>query len=135
MRSDLIQIKKSYDELGMTPEQIADDQDLDIVAVKAALQNCSAKYRKDINKEGKEDLDFSDSQLREVNQAMYDLAMGSEDEHLRAKLLMYIRDDKKGRREPARLPQGNNFNVLVFNEQLQTARQKAEEAKRQLIDV
>lgn len=143
MSAALEQIKTAYEVSGMTPEQIAEDQDLDIAAVKAGLMQSSAKYRKACGQE-EEDLDglnFTNDELRRVNQVIYETALsaeladGSVDFKTRLAAATYIRDDKKGRKEPVRHIAGNTFNLLSFNEQLQKARQFSDSMKRQLIDV
>lgn len=131
------QIKTAYEVSAMTPQEIAEDQELDITAVKAALMQCSSKYRKDcgLEEEKKDDLNFSDDQLRDVTQALYQLGMSTDDEHLKFKCLTYIRDDKKGRRETVRQMAGNTYNILQLNQQIQEARRVANEVKKQLVDV
>jgi len=118
----------------MTPEEIAEDQNLDITAIKAALIQGSSKYRKACRMEddSNEGLDFSSDQLRVVNRELFDLAMSCEDPNLRGKLLMYIRDDKKGRREVRQVLSNNNtFNILQFNQSLR----QAKEQMKGLIDI
>jgi|SRR5215471_2649513 hypothetical protein len=133
--SVLVQLKTAYEDLGMTPEQIAEDQELDLVAVKSGLMQCSSKYRKDCGQEDVEEdrLNFSNEQLEDANKVIHDIMMSSEDDGIRLKAAMYLRDDKKGRREVVRAMAGQQFNILMFNEAMQTVRAKAEEAKRKLL--
>ena len=81
----------------MTPEQIAEDLSFDLVAVKAKLMQVSAKYRKDCGQESPDDdkLNFSDDELRKVNEECLNLALNSESEKVRADMCKYIRNDKK----------------------------------------
>jgi len=139
----LEQIKTAYEVSGMTPEQIAEDQDLDVAAIKAGLMQSSSKYRKacGMEEENADGLNFTDDELRRVNQVILETALtaelsdGSIDYKTRLAAATYIRDDKKGRKEPVRHIAGNTFNLLSFNEQLQKARQLADSMKRQLIEV
>ena len=135
MTSELTAIRTAYEQEGMTPEQIADCQELDIVAVKAGLMQCSAKYRKDCGKEDEEEdrLNFNNDQLQRVNDIIVDLALGAEDEHLRFKAASYIRDDKKGRRDVVKGMAGNNFNVLFINQQLEKARLVTDSIKQRIL--
>lgn len=119
----------------MTPAEIAEDQALDLAAVKAALMQCSAKYRKDcgLELETEDDLNFTNDELRRVNQVIFETAVsaelsdGSIDWKTRLAAATYIRDDKKGRKEAVKHMAGNNtFNILNFNEQLAQARQLKE---------
>lgn len=131
-------IVTAFEELGMTPEEIALDQDLDISAVKASLMQFSVKYKNLLNgiNVKPDDLDFQDQELREANTVILDLMRYSTDDKLRGKLACYVRDDKKGRLDAKQslLQDMNNtfnVNVLVFNERLQ----KAKEARKRAIDV
>lgn len=127
MNPELTVIKTAYEDEGMTPEQIAQDRDLDLAAVKSGLIQCSSKYRKDCGHEDeqKDELNFSDDELRRVNGVIMDLAMGAEDEHLRFKAASYIRDDKKGRKEIVKNVQGTNLNILFLNERFKQVREAA----------
>ena len=117
-------IKISYEQEGLTPEQIAQDRALDVASVKAALCQCSAQFRKDCGQESEEDttLNFSDDELRRVNEKIVSLALSAEDENVQLRAAMYVRDDKKGRKEVVKAVASNTFNVLQFNEIQQAAR-------------
>jgi len=115
----------------MTPSQIADDQSLDVTAVKAKLMQISSKYRKDCGQEDSEDseLNFGDEDLKSVNKVILDLAHNAEDEHLRFKAATYIRDDKKGRKEIVKaIRDTGQFNILNINQMLVTAREQSLQA-------
>lgn len=127
-----IQIKKAYESEGMTPEQIAEDLQFDVLAVKAKLMQISSVYRKACNHESLEvveddpSLNFTDNQSRDFVNVIHELACDttiSPDTRLRAAI--YGRDDKKGRKEIVKaVQQTGNFNMFVFNEALQNARDK-----------
>lgn len=120
----------------MTPEEICADRGLDIAAVKAALMQNSREYKVKVRGDGAEDptLDFSDDDLRAVNEVIRRTALYGEDEHLKFKAATYIRDDKKGRREVVKAVGGNQFNIFAFNEQLKAVRDGAEKIKQRVID-
>jgi hypothetical protein len=128
------QIRTAYEVNKMTPSEISDDLGFDEVAIKAKLMQCSSQYRRDCGAEpeSEDGLNFTDEQLGRVNDVIFDLAVGGEDEHLRLKAAMYVRDDKKGRKEIVRNIQGNTFNMLTFNEAIQAARIGASKMKQQL---
>lgn len=118
----------------MSPEEISGDRGLEVVAVKAALMQNSKKYRVDClgEKAAGEDprLNFSDDDLINANETIRHMSKYAEDENLKLKAAMYIRDDKKGRREVAKLLNGNGgINILQINQQLQAARAGAEKIK------
>lgn len=136
MSSENLQIKVSYEELGMTPEEIAEDRELDINAVKAALMQSSAVYRKNCDAEDKDEaaLNFSDQDLKQVNEVIKQIAIYGEDDNLRLKAAMYIRDDKKGRKEVVKAVGGQQFNILMFNEAMKQVRGAASSVKQKFIE-
>lgn len=141
MNSCLIQLKEAYETAGLSPEQIAEDQELDITAVKAGLMQCSAKYRKDcgLEQEKEDRLNFSDYQLERVNEKLFELALSAEtsdgkpDHRTQAMVCQYIRDDKKGRKEVVKQLGNNTFNILTFNDEMKKVREKVGNIKKALI--
>lgn len=131
MSNELEQIRSSYEVLGMTPEEIAEDRSLDIAAVKAGLMQSSAKYRKSCNVESEDEdgLNFSDNDLRYVNKVIKEIALASEDDNLRLKAAIYIRDDKKGRKEVKQAVNNMQFNILQFNQEMQKVRNVSDSIK------
>lgn len=128
MTAEQTAIKLAYEQEGLTPEEIALDRALDIAGVKAVLCQCSSVFRKDANMESVEDttLNFSDDELRRVNEKLVSLALSAEDENVQLRAAMYIRDDKKGRKEVIKAVANNTFNVLQqFNQIQQNAREGA----------
>lgn len=113
-------IVNAYESEEMTPEEIAQVEELELPAVKATLMQYSSIYRKACGKEGEveDDLNFTNDDLRRVNQVIMDLALGAEDDTLRFKAATFVRDDKKGRREVVKAMAGQNFNILMINERL-----------------
>lgn len=126
------QIKKAFEDEGLSPEEIADPSamGLEVGAVKAALMQCSSMYRKacGCESEDEEDLNFNNDELRMANQTLVRL-MNSDDEHVAMKAAMYVRDDKKGRKEIVKAVQNNQFNILDINTMLQQARNGASAIK------
>ena len=135
MSNELEQFRISYEELGMTPEQIAEDRELDLAAVKAGLMQCSSKYRKACGRsdEDEDDLNFSNDDLRRVNDVIKQIALGAEDDNLRLKAALYIRDDKKGRKEIVKAVQNMQFNVLQFNQAMQKVRSVGDAMKQEIL--
>lgn len=128
----------------MTPDEISDDQGLEVASVKATLSQHSSMYRKDVDglKDGDESgLDFTKEQLRQMNGVIYDSALsatlpdGSVDHRTRLKAAQYIRDDFKGRLTPVRAIQKNvTNNLFQINEAIANARVGAERAKKQITE-
>jgi len=127
MSSEQEQIRISYEQLGMSPDEIAQDRELEPEAVKMALASCSQKYRKDCGLEEKvtggngANLNFSDEQLERVNERIFNIAVGAENEGVALEACKYIRNDKKGRLDAVKALAGTTFNVLMFNEQMKRA--------------
>ncbi len=137
MSAVLEQIKVAFEREEMSPEQIAEAQGLDVVAVKSALAQCSTKYRKMAGQESldENELNFDNEQLKAANQVIYETMLAAEDEQLRFKAAAYIRDDKKGRKEALKQVASNTFNILTFNEQLKMARQHVNSLRDKLVEV
>lgn len=119
-----------FEQLGMTPEQIAETEQLELVAVKSILYQCSGAYREQIKQN--RSLDFSDEQLDEANVAIANIMRYSEDEHLKLRAALYLRDDKKGRKDRVNGLKQLNINITQINQhllqvaqQMQTSRSKA----------
>lgn len=137
MSAELEALKVAYETLGMTPEQIAEDRQLDITSVKAGLMQCSSRYRRDCGKEEEADdsLNFNDDDLQRVNQTIVELALGAENEAVRLKAAMYVRDDKKGRHDVVKQVGGMGFNILQFNQFMEKSRAGAEQIKQEILGV
>jgi len=139
MQAELESIRVGYETLGLSPESISADRGLDLVSVKAALLQCSSKYRQDIkhceDNTDKEKLDFNNDDLLAVNDVIKKIAFYGESEDIRLKAAMYIRDDKKGRRDLRNVLGGNTFNILAFNQNMARVRESAERMKSQIMDV
>jgi hypothetical protein len=134
--NELQAIVSAYEQEKMSPEDIAQDRDLDIAAVKGALMQGSSLYRKacgEENESGGDTHNFSNDDLSRVNQVILDLALGSEDEHLRFKAATYIRNDKKGRLEPAKVLQGSGINVLMINKLIQQTKGVADNIRNSIV--
>jgi hypothetical protein len=132
MSAELNAIVTAYEEENLSPEFIAEDRGLDLTAVKAALMQSSTKYRKDCGKEDANSsvLNFSVDEAFRAKNMILDLALGAEDEHVRAKMAVIVYDDAKGRRDIVKGMNGNNFNVLMINKLIQGGRNIADGLKR-----
>jgi hypothetical protein len=141
MSACINQVLASYND-GMTPDEIAEDQDLEVTAIKAILMQSSSSYRKDCRMEerlnpDKPELNFNEEQLGRANQVIYDVMLSAElpdgtpDYRTQLKAAQYVRDDVKGRLTPVKnINNGPTFNLLQFNQQLEQARLGAGSAKR-----
>lgn len=130
------QLKTAYETQNMTPSEIAEVFEFEEGAVKARLLVVSSKFRKDCGNEEKvlvegEDptLNFDEEQLRQVNKVIYETALSAEhsdgtvDYKTRLAAAIYVREDKKGRKDVQKHLQNNQFNFFALNEQLAKARE------------
>lgn len=124
------QILTAFEQLGMTVDEIALDNDVEVLSVKSTLLQYSEAYRNSCKVSGeKEDTNFTGNDLEEANQVILSLMRHAEDENLRGRMAKYIRDDKKGRLDALSGLGKININVAIFNQQLLKARQAKERSK------
>lgn len=121
----LTQLVASYEQAGMTPEQIAATDGYELSAVKAILFAQSAKYRADVGKPGHIDratetdaLDLTPDDETIANNVFRDLAQGAENEGVRLKAAMRIKDERRKRLDPRAGFKGivNQTNIITLNE-------------------
>ena len=127
MNAELNALKAAYEIEEMSIKEISITRGLDITAVKAGLMQCSTKYRKDcrIENKNKDTLNFSKAEQQRIKDALLDLALGADDPHLQFKVLMYCRDDAKGRKDIIKNTQGLGTNIIQINNMLQRGREVA----------
>ena len=137
MTAELQTIRTCYEDEDMSPQEIADDRGLDLSAVKAGLMQCSSKYRKDCGQEQEteDNLNFTKDEQQRIMDVIRDLALGADDENLRFKAAIYIRDDFKGRKDVVKGMAGQQFNILMINEQMRKVREVTDGIKRKAINV
>jgi len=110
----------------MSLAEIAEDEDLEVGAVKAALMQCSPKFRNE--SKTVVDLQFSEDDQLVAKQIIAELASNSEDENVKLRAAKYIRDDSKGRLDLGS-KNAPRINVLVFNEALERAARQMRAAR------
>lgn len=121
---------------GLTIEQIAQDQELEVVSVKAALLQGSAQYRKEIAQVQDDGVGsvFTSSEEELARKTIVELMTCSDVDNVRFRCARYLRDDHKGRLDVNKINK-LNINVTVFNETLQRARQAKERGRAKCIDI
>ena len=122
-----------YETLGHTPEEIAAIESFDIAAVKQILMTYSAKYRQAIKL--KEEDGFSDQEEVRARRAILEVMDYADDEHLKLRAAMYVRNDKKGRLDEAKNARGINVNINLLNQHIQQAAQRIAESKNKVIEL
>lgn len=120
-------IVTAFEELGMTPEQIAEQEGYDIVSIKSILMQNSSLYRKACKVE--DSLDFTDEEAQMAKSVLVNLARYSEDENLQMRAATFIIQDKKGRLDLKNQMTGMNVNVALFDSQLVRALEAVARAK------
>ena len=114
---------------GLTPEQIAEDLGFHTHNVKARLMAISTEYRKACGTESPEEdeLNFTRDEQLTIKRELFQMAMSVEDPHLKAKLLLNLRDDGKGRKDVVRDMKNNNINIMqLINNSISSASQNAD---------
>lgn len=113
------QIKVAYEENEMSPEEIAGEFGFDLTAVKVALSRTSAKYRKDVKAGAEEDI--SDDEFREIKRVAKDLALYSENDAVRARMISFLWNEKKGRNNTEKAAP-LKLTLIQINEQLRNVK-------------
>ena len=138
-----LQVVNMYENLGLTPEQVAAQLDLDLVSVKSVLLQFSGVYKsmyKEAVKEGQGNKYVTEMELEEMYSIVKQVARYDESGATRAKCAMFVIDDARGRRDKAKderdFLKEKNINVVVFNEKLSQTRQAiARNKNRNVIDL
>lgn len=133
------QIKIAYEQGGKSPEFISEDFGFELYAVKAKLMQVSPKYRRDCGLEpvDQDELNLSREEQIQIKRALLNMALDEDTEpNIRAKLLLNLRDDGKGRKDVVKQMQGiGQMNILqLVNGSLQQAREGARALKECVMD-
>lgn len=124
-----LQIKTSFEDLGLTPEQIADETGYDILAIKTILIQCSSQYRKLIKREPAKG--YTPDQAEEMQHILLNIARyEDEDLNLKAKVAIYLHEEFKGRNDTVKIVQNFNMTANIFNEQMKKANEARERTLR-----
>lgn len=131
------QIVTAFESLGLQPEEIAGEFGYELLAVKSILMQCSSLYRKACGKEPEDEsaLNFSNDELKMANDVIVTTAQYAEDQNLKLKAAIYIRNDKKGRLEVVKEMPSIKVSVVQFNMDLKKALESKERAKSKVIDI
>lgn len=123
MSNEMEQIRILFEQEGMTVDQIATERTLTVDAVKTALMSCSSTYKKLCKNEPEDEsvYNFSKEQhIRALNQ-IADLSTSAENESVRLRAAIFIRDDAKGRLDVVKQVGGFQFNILQVDTRLRKA--------------
>ena len=118
-----------YDELNLSVEEIMQQvPEYERAAVLNALARYSPRYRRETQKPGEatqacEVPLITDEEDRELIEGAKLLARCSEDESVRARMIIYLHNEKKGRHDvKAGLGPGATVNILTINNAIKAAR-------------
>lgn len=120
------QIVHAFEELALTPAQIADQFSLEELAVKSTLMQFSKDYRKRMDSQI--DYNLTDKEAFEAKETLVRLMRDSPDEHLQFKVAKYILDDKKGRLDIGKNMASIKMDVTVFNQYLTQSKDAIEKS-------
>ncbi|HTH21165.1 MAG TPA: hypothetical protein VL854_03020 [Nitrososphaeraceae archaeon] len=111
------QIVTCYEDLNMSLEDISVDSGFDIEAIKSCLIQYSQRYRYNINKEELAETDITDDEFKNIRRVLKSIAITSEDDHLRARVGMFLWDKKRGEGKGGSL-KPINVSINLINQQL-----------------
>lgn len=111
----LVQVVELYESEDRTPAEIAALLYLDESIVVACLSAKSAMYKARHELEDKPEDDVSDAVFAQIREAVIDTALSSDNEKLRAKMQLFLWNEKKGRNDKRELP-NVNVNISMINE-------------------
>lgn len=121
------QIIQAFEELQLTPSQIAEQFQFEEVAIKSILMSGSRVYRKQMDLQI--DYNLTDKEAFEAKETIVRLMRHSDDEHLQFKVARYILDDKKGRLDIGKNLGNLKMDVTVFNQYLIDARDALKQSR------
>lgn len=119
-------IVTAYEVLGLSADEIAQQEGWDVTVVKAALLGHSSQYRAAVKAAREEGFtqEQEDSAIRVIAELVH-----SGDEHIALKAAKYVRDDKRGRLDAAKAVKDLNVTVTQWNVTLRQANKVREIAK------
>lgn len=126
MTSEGQQIKDSYEVHSMSPEEIASDRELNVVAVKAMLMQVSSKYRKDCSHEDESValLNYTEEECQRALTRILEIGLSSDNEMVALRACESVVAEKRGRKDVVRNMANQTFNIFDFNRGLQGAREQ-----------
>jgi len=115
------QIVTDYEVNGTAPALIAQDNNLELAAVVATLIRYSSQYKEAI--ESKKEEDISEQDYERIREALKQLALYSESDMVRARVGIFLFNEKKGRNNAkGSIIKNTQFNILSLNEGIKQAR-------------
>lgn len=118
-----VQIKKMYDELGLTPEQIAEQMELSLPFIKESLSLYSTRWNNGVSK-GTE-CDISETEFRMIVERHKNIALTTEDQataERASRFWIQLMERRRERREDAKEKQQTHSAVQAFNALLRAGR-------------
>lgn len=136
------QIVTAYEDNNMSVEQIIEafDNEFDAVAIHAVLSQFSGKYRNDNASKSKSDEvktpGFTEDDEELALRTIRSLAEYAEDENLRGRMAMFMREDRRGRRDAvSKLGQGAGGNIYLLQQFIAKGNEALKLAESKVIDV
>lgn len=140
------QVVTTYEDCGATPEQIADAMQMELPAVKLALMQGSARYRRSLEPNasivttGGEPAHlrkpFTDDEEVKIKNAILELGLTAVNEGVRLKALIFCHNEQRGRND---IQKGDvshaNVNITMVNTIMQKAREAVEAGRNKIIEM
>ena len=115
------QIVTDYEVNGTAIELLAQDYNLEQAIIQATLLKYSSKYQEE-HKDGKEE-DISQREYEEIKRALKQIALYGESEAIRARVGIFLFNEKKGRNDgKGKNINNTKVNILMLNDHIKQAR-------------
>ena len=109
-------------EQGLDVDAIVQETGYEATAIKSVLLQSCAKYRNENKLQPTEKKAISDSEAEELLAAGKQLALSSDNDMVRARMIMYLYDEHKGRNDRDTKKGNLNVSILMLNNALREAR-------------
>lgn len=114
------QIVTDYEVNGTSIELLAQDYNLEQTVIQTALLQHSRKYQEEHKKDHE---DISDREYEEIKRALKQIAMYGESEAIRARVGIFLFNEKKGRNDgKGKNINNTKVNILMLNDHIKQAR-------------
>lgn len=119
------QIVNMYEVDGCTPEEIAEELDWEVEAVKTALMQSSTSYRKAVKKDTAL---YTEEEVQKVARALYHIALDDSIENVGARVRagQFVVNEAKGRNDVRKELGNTQVNIMVIQDRLQNMKRVIE---------
>lgn len=135
-----LEVVHLYEDLNLDVESIAEETGFEPASVKAILAQFSRKFKTisktRANVEGQKEI-ISEEEDADLIAAAKSLALSSDNDIVRARMIIYLHDEKMGRNDKENT-RGLNLNIIMLNKAVREAKERRKEEEKdedKIIDV